>query len=193
MKRWIKDIKNKDRILDVGCGEGRLLNNLGTGVDYTGIDFSKKMIEIAKKRYGSKNHKFIIGDITKKNVWRGLKKFDKVFVIAVVHHLPSKKEQLYVLKEIRDHLKPGGKVYVSFWNLWQKKFWGEHLKNLNLKFKDLPSSLRWVEIPFAKTKLKRFYFAGGKRYWEKLLIEAGWKKAKINFDKNKKNMWVVLG
>ena len=93
---------------------------------------------------------------------------------------------------MKKHLKPGGKLYVSFWNLWQRKFWGEHIKSLGLKLGNLPESLWWVEIPFSGTKLKRFYFSGSADYYRNLLSEAGWTNVRINFDKSKKNMWAIL-
>ena len=40
-----------ERILDLGCGNGRLLEFFkDKKVDYIGTDFSEKLIEIAKKR-----------------------------------------------------------------------------------------------------------------------------------------------
>ncbi|MBU1200856.1 class I SAM-dependent methyltransferase, partial [Patescibacteria group bacterium] len=52
----------------------------------------KTLIGLARERYGGKNCKFIVGDITNENTWNDLEKFDKVFAVAVIHHLPSKKE-----------------------------------------------------------------------------------------------------
>jgi ubiquinone/menaquinone biosynthesis C-methylase UbiE len=41
-----------DKILDLGCGNGRLSEIFrGNAVDYYGVDFSDKLIEIARKRY----------------------------------------------------------------------------------------------------------------------------------------------
>jgi 2-polyprenyl-3-methyl-5-hydroxy-6-metoxy-1,4-benzoquinol methylase len=193
MKEWAESVKEKDSVLDVGCGEGRLLQGIGPKANYTGIDFSEELIKLAKKRHKGKNRKFITGNISKSSTWKNLGMYNKIFVVAVVHHLPSKKEQLFVLQNVRKHLKVGGTVYVSFWNLWERKFWGEHFKSLKLKLSSLPESVRWVEIPFANTKLKRFYFAGGKKYWERVLAKAGWENAKIKFDTKKKNMWAELG
>ena len=188
MKKWSGEVSSKDSVLDVGCGEGRLLQGIGVNVDYTGIDFSEKLTKIAKERYKGKKYKFITGDITKENTWKNLGEVDKIFAVAMIHHLPNRKEQVYVLKKMKQHLKRDGKIYVSFWNLWQKKFWSEHLKNFKLKL----TNIRWIEIPFTNTGLKRFYFAGGKKYWESVLTEAGWKSVKIELDASKKNMWVIL-
>ena len=45
------DPKNGEKILDAGCGEGILCRELaGRGVQVVGIDSSKKLIDIAKKR-----------------------------------------------------------------------------------------------------------------------------------------------
>ena len=192
MKRWVAGFKAGDKVLDVGCGEGRLLQGLKLKLDYTGVDFSDELIRVARKRHGGKQRRFIVGEISEDDVWKGLGKFDHILAVAVVHHLPTKKEQLFVLRKMKAHLKPGGKMYVSGWNLWQAKYLGEHLKNLVLKLSQLPESFNWVKIPFRKTKLTRFYFAGSMRYWEKLLQEAGWKNVKMAYGKGKNNMWVVL-
>jgi len=191
MAVWLKDLKDKDLVLDVGCGEGRLLQELGLKVNYTGVDFSNKLLAVAKERYQGKNYKFITGDITKEDTWKNIGRFNKIYCVAVIHHLKNSKEQLYVLKKIRKHLNPGGKGYVSFWNLWQRKFWSEHIKSIPWKLIKLPESLMWVKIPFRNTKLKRLYFAGSRRYWKRLLTQAGWKNIRLKSDK--KNIWAVLG
>lgn len=54
--------KEANSILDLGCGEGTRLNLLAkkNGV---GVDFSKKAIALAKKKYSQ--HHFLVGDLTK--------------------------------------------------------------------------------------------------------------------------------
>lgn len=71
-----KKLKKKLNIIDVGCGPGRYVYDLAnSGHIVTGIDISKDMINIArKKNYNLKNKtKFIVGDYLKKNF---VKKFD---------------------------------------------------------------------------------------------------------------------
>jgi SAM-dependent methyltransferase len=55
------------KILDIGCGLGDLIPFLNekTGGDYTyiGIDIAEKLIEDARKNYGSENKSFYVGDI----------------------------------------------------------------------------------------------------------------------------------
>lgn len=54
-----KYIKSGDKILDFGCGNGRLLEILGNKkVDYTGVDISGKLIKLARQKYKKKNIKF---------------------------------------------------------------------------------------------------------------------------------------
>lgn len=183
MKKYLKQVKKNDSVLDVGCGEGRLLQGIKTS-SYTGIDFSPTLLEIAKKRYPKR--KFLFRDVTTQKGWKGLKEFDKVFCVAVIHHLTTKKEQLFVMKQIKKHLKKDGIAYISIWNLWQRKFWGEHLKSAAKKTKNW----RAVEIPFRQGKEKRLYVALGKRRLKKLAKEAGLTIREIQ--KIKKNIWLVV-
>ena len=47
--RFLFDNK-KERVLDLGCGNARYYQLL-KNTDYTGVDFSEKLIEIAKNKY----------------------------------------------------------------------------------------------------------------------------------------------
>ncbi|MGB9843127.1 MAG: class I SAM-dependent methyltransferase, partial [Caldisericia bacterium] len=65
----VLSLKEKDRILDLGCGIGRHLIEFGKkGIKGVGIDFNKKFINIAKKnKQKNKYIKFINMDIRKIN------------------------------------------------------------------------------------------------------------------------------
>lgn len=119
-----KYVKNNDKILDLGCGNGRLVKLFyGLKIDYIGIDVSKKLLKIATQKYP--NYKFL--------QFNGLKlpfkkeSFDNVYCLAVFHHIPSEKYRLKFLSEIYRVLKPNGLLILTVWNLSDK------LKILNNK------------------------------------------------------------
>ena len=160
---FLKDlVKPGDKVLDFGCGNGRLAGFLlgeSGGEEklgrYVGVDISQKLIDIAKQRYHSEKTEFIKISANAKRSDRATKEesgrtsfalplednyFDIVFSIAVFHHFPSKKYALEVAKELQRVLKPGGKIIITVWNLWQKQYLKYHQK----------SNKEWIgaEIPF---------------------------------------------
>lgn len=117
--------KPGDKILDVGCGNGRLyhLFEKKQGVSYIGIDQSNALIKIAKKQ--APKGKFVLGEMTKLPFKKG--EFDIVYCIAAFHHLPDEKFRLKALKEMKRVVKSGRYVILSNWNLdshGAKKKWG---------------------------------------------------------------------
>lgn len=185
MKKYLKKVGKNEKVLDVGCGEGRLLQGIKTPY-YTGIDFSPTLLEIARKRYPER--KFLLRDITNRKGWKGLKEYDKIFCVAVIHHLVTKKEQLFVMRQIKKHLKKDGVAYISVWNLWQSKFWGEHRKSIFIKVQ--MKNWRAVEIPFRQGEEKRLYMALGMKRLRKLVKEVGLEIRGV--EKNGKNIWLVV-
>lgn len=52
MKEMAKRVKPGSKVIDIGCGNGRLLSVLGgKKVKYLGMDFSKKLIELARQAH----------------------------------------------------------------------------------------------------------------------------------------------
>ena len=77
-----KYIVPDEKILDLGCGNGRLYEIFsGENVDYTGVDFSENLIETARGKYG--DH-FQVADIL--SLPFSSQYFDSVWSIAVLHH-----------------------------------------------------------------------------------------------------------
>lgn len=127
------DIWDGERVLDLGCGNGRLLELFREkGIDYVGVDSSEKLIEIAKKKYqpapSIKKGKgplfrpavrFLVANAL--NLPLPDNFFHKVFSLAVLHHIPSEKFRLQFLKEVRRVLREGGQLILSVWNLWSRK------------------------------------------------------------------------
>jgi len=103
----LPNIQSK-RVLEVGCGIGRWGNFIiNKGAEYTGVDISPKMIEIAKKNV-PKGHFYVIDG---ENLNFPDNHFDLVFSITVLHHIPyDKKENL--IQEICRVVKEEGYIII---------------------------------------------------------------------------------
>src|SRR5271157_2713352 len=107
----LSQVKAGDRVLDVGCGSGRLTlaaqQWAGENGEAVGIDPSPEMIEVARqnaKRAGSKA-KFELDLAESLPFPEG--SFDVVLNRLMLHHLPDGLKQRG-LAEMRRALKPGG-------------------------------------------------------------------------------------
>ena len=108
-----------DKVLDLGCGNGRLTDLLtDIDIDYTGVDSSVNLIDLALKTYPEKS--FSVADVL--DLPFAEDSFDKVFSIAVLHHIPSDELRLKFFSECQRVLKPGGLLILTVWNLKQKRF-----------------------------------------------------------------------
>lgn len=119
-------VRDGDKVLDFGCGNGRLLEILGnTKIEYVGADVSADLLDIARAKYPDADRQFLkITGSDKLPFPEGY--FNIVFSIAVFHHLPGRELRLEIVKELVRVLKPGSCMVVTVWNLWQKKY----LKNI---------------------------------------------------------------
>jgi ubiquinone/menaquinone biosynthesis C-methylase UbiE len=108
-----KYVKNNEKVLDLGCGSGRLCKLFNNqDIDYTGVDFSENLIDIAKEKHGDY---FKVANIL--NLPFLDEKFDSVWSIAALHHIPSNKLRKRVLSEIKRVLVPNGRVIVTCWRI----------------------------------------------------------------------------
>lgn len=106
-----------DRVLDLGCGNGRFYNKfINCGAEYWGIDSCQKLVEIAKKNYPEAS--FEVADAF--NIPYDSDFFDKVYSVAVLHHIPSAELRLEFLKEIRRVLSTNGYLILTVWDLKEK-------------------------------------------------------------------------
>ncbi len=114
-----KYVTPEEKVLDLGCGNGRLLEILkNKEIDYFGIDISEKLIEMTKEKYpGAKFQRADVFNLPFANNF-----FDKIYAIRIFHHIPSQKLRLQFLKEARRVLKPGGFLILTVWNVWSPKY-----------------------------------------------------------------------
>jgi len=110
----LASLGGNEKVLDVGCGTGiltsRLAEKLREGA-VCGIDVSRQMIRISKKR-ARKKHREISYDIgSALNLPHANGKFDVVLTCLLLHLLDSSEKEL-ALGEIYRVLKPEGR-YIS--------------------------------------------------------------------------------
>jgi len=115
MEPFFKRAKKGEKVLDVGCGNGRFFSFL-FHTDYTGVDFSENMIEEARKKFPQA--RFVVANALHLPFEDGV--FDRIYSVALIHHIPSKDYRIKALKEMKRVLKPGGEVFVTAWNRSKK-------------------------------------------------------------------------
>lgn len=107
--KFVSFLKPGSLVLDVGCGAGVKTSYLiKKGLKVVGIDFSEKMIEIAKQRMP--DTKFLVADITEPLKLN--EEFDGIFAQAVLLHI-YKKDVKRVLVNLLELLKPEGYLYIA--------------------------------------------------------------------------------
>lgn len=148
-------VPKNSQVLDVGCGNGRLLKLFAQHpVEYTGVDSSEQLIELAKINQPA--GRFVVGDVLQLPFPDA--QFDVIFMIAVLHHIPSRVLRERVLREIWRVLKPGGTFIMTNWDRYNLKYARYLIRYTVLKlvgrsgldFKD-------VFLPWGNSGLTRYY------------------------------------
>jgi len=102
LDKFLKHLKKRSRVLDLGCGSGRPAKYLfDKGIVVEGIDLSTKMIKIAKSKYPKINFKK--ADMRKMNYKEN--SFDGIWAGYSLFHI-NKKGFLSVIRKIKQILKP---------------------------------------------------------------------------------------
>jgi SAM-dependent methyltransferase len=187
-------VKDRDSVLDAGCGNGRLLKALeGKSIDYSGIDSSQELIKLANQRYPEKT--FRIMDLLDISALPD-NHYDIIFCLAVILHLPGRENRLAVLKALGEKLKSGGQMFVSVWDLYHYKkfrarlrraFWRKFLRLSELDYGDIIfpwKNSRGDEVG------QRYYHAFSKRELIKLAGKAGLKI--VDLYRKDGNYWLIL-
>lgn len=134
------DVKDGDRIIDIGCGDGYflyLLSNLRLNLKLTGIDNDNLVLGNARKNLKAKRIKLILGDVT--DMPFKTRSFNKAIITEVLEHIDDDKK---VLKEVYQILEPNGILLLTvpsynFPFLWDPVNWilhnifGTHISGTN--------------------------------------------------------------
>jgi len=180
-------------ILDLGCGNGRLLEVLSNQVKYLGIDNSEALIKLAKINYSQRE--FRVGDILELDQLPETN-FTTIFCLAVLQHIPGRDLRLKALKQMSAKLAPSGQLIISVWNLWQnrkyrsllfKNYWLKILGRNKLGFNDL--LFPWKNSRGEEVS-ERYYHAFTKKELKKLARLTGFRIIELKRDQH--NYWLIL-
>ncbi len=111
-REWLQIFINPaDRILDYGCGYGRVLSELA-GLGYTnsvGVDFSAQMIARGERFHPDLDLRLL----AQPPLPEPDGSFDVVILFAVLTCIPEDSAQDALIQECRRLLRPGGLLYIS--------------------------------------------------------------------------------
>ncbi|MDA3802349.1 MAG: methyltransferase domain-containing protein [Patescibacteria group bacterium] len=189
-----KQVFDKSKVLDAGCGNGRLLEALkDKDIEYLGFDNSEELLKLARENYKDFSFKnldiFNLEEI-KDNY------YDFIFLIAVIIHVPGKENRIKVIKELSKKLNKDGKIILSTWNIlegkkYRKIVFRNRIKNI-FSFNGLEKNdllFPWKNNQGEEIS-QRFYHAFSKSE----LLEIG-KKSGLEMEscyKDKYNFWLIL-
>lgn len=150
-------IERDDHVLDIGCGNGRFAPLVAARhAHYDGVDYSTELIKVAKQKFPQGI--FTAGDATALPFPDN--SFDIAFSFAVIHHIPGNEGQKKFVREALRVLHPGGKLIITSWDLWSKKYLGRLLKSAIGSMLQLNAlDLRDVMLTFGQKKQPRYVHA----------------------------------
>jgi len=168
----VKYTTQGDKVLDLGCGNGRYFEAFkNQNIDYTGVDNSEKLIEIAKQNYPEVD--FRVADALSLPFADNY--FDKIYSFAVLHHIPSKELRQQFLREAVRVLKPKGILIVIVWKFNIKKQFKLILRFTILKLlRKNKLDYRDISVPWANT-IQRYVHLFSKRELKSLFRQTGFK------------------
>jgi len=123
IRRAMELLPGGSRLLDVGCGNGRVLQGLlrrGAEerlAEYVGVDFSERLLGLARGHETAA--RWVKADLSaagwpRHSALRG-RRFDCALCLAVLHHIPGPRRRLRLLREIHGLLRPRGRMVLSVW------------------------------------------------------------------------------
>jgi len=188
------EVKDGDRVMDVGCGNGRLLEAFANKqIKYLGVDQSENLIALAKLK--NPDFEFTVGDILDLGKINELD-FDFVYSIAVLHHLPDQELRINALRQLKNKIKDDGKIIIAVWNLWANKknkklIWKYFFLKLIGKNKmDFGDILFHWKNEAEDISKRRYYHAFTNRELKRIVKKAGLKIEKLY--KDQYNYYLIL-
>lgn len=189
----LKVLPTQGKVLDVGCGSGRLVKFLPSGLDYLGVDPCVELLVIAQKQYPQ--FQFKQGDFRNLKIFG---QFDAVVSVAAFHHLPDQSSRLEALREMKRVTQKNGLIVFSVWNFWgtskrRYQLWKNFWRPTKIDGMKLP----WNDLVFpwknraGNQVSQRYYHAFSKRELYHLLRLVGASKKDYQLVSDRHNYWVI--
>lgn len=118
-------VKRGFLVLDVGCGNGRLVPVLrDTGINLIGCDASEKLIASCREKYADDMRAGWLGFTVADALTLPFdgKQFDVVFALAMLHHIPSGAMRQSLMRDLHAITKRDGRCVGTVWNLRSSAF-----------------------------------------------------------------------
>lgn len=123
--KFLKYLNNNNSILDIACGTGELLKYYNDkNFVTTGIDISKEMINISKRK--APNAKII--EMSLYDIDKLEEKFDGISATFILVHIPKEKIN-EIIQKIRSRLNKNGILLIVFTTLLKEGMQEEPLDN----------------------------------------------------------------
>lgn len=110
------------KVFELGCSSGYGLQFLPDNVEYTGLDYDKRIIPVARDQKWRDNATFVHGDI---NTYE-LGQYDTIIAFEVIEHLDN---GLAIVEKLKQHCK---RLMITVPMLETPGLWGPHHKIHNL-------------------------------------------------------------
>lgn len=120
MERVLRELPTPPRsVLDVGCGHGRFaaqLHAMGETPEYTGVDGSAALLELAAARTDVPAHcRWLQSDLEDDPSALPEGPFDLISLFGVLHHVPGEARRMTLLRCLGERVAPGGTLALAFW------------------------------------------------------------------------------
>ena len=177
-------INDRNRLLDVGCGNGRLFGAIKEKkkIEYIGVDNAEKLLEIARSKYPGL--KFIVSEATNLPFLDNY--FDAIFAIALFHHLPPGQSQKKFLFEAKRVLRPGGILVLSVWKVPFFKKQKIRIRSFPFFLKKGVINLNSLIVPWSVDGW-RYIYSFSKKRLKKEVKKSGFLVEKMKIIKRNKN------
>lgn len=132
------DVKEGDKVLDLGCGRGELVYYAAKcGAKVLGLDYSEDAIKIARETVKGlptemQSDVVLVAGTAEDFDFPDI--YDYVFMVETAEHMHEWQLRQLILK-MRKHLKPGGQWILTTPNYLYEKYFEPVKRTLNVPFK----------------------------------------------------------